>query len=47
MGEVMMRGNIIMKGYLKNEKRHLTRPSPAAGSTLATWAFCTQTDISS
>ncbi len=34
LGEVMMRGNAVMKGYLRN-KRPLRRPSPAAGSTRA------------
>jgi fatty-acyl-CoA synthase len=37
MGEIMFRGNIVMKGYLKNPARHRPRPSPAAGSTPATW----------
>jgi acyl-CoA synthetase (AMP-forming)/AMP-acid ligase II len=31
IGEVMFRGNIVMKGYLKNRRRP-TRPLPAAGS---------------
>ena len=36
MGEIMFRGNITMKGYLKNPKT-TTKRSPAAGSTPATW----------
>jgi fatty-acyl-CoA synthase len=36
MGEIMFRGNIVMKGYLKNPGPP-TRPLPAAGSTPATW----------
>ena len=35
LGEVMMRGNVVMKGYLKNRCRDATRRSPAAGSTPA------------
>ena len=36
MGEIMFRGNITMKGYLKNPKA--TREAfAAAGSTPATW----------
>ena len=31
LGEVMFRGNIVMKGYLKNPKA-TRKPSPAAGS---------------
>ena len=31
MGEIMFRGNLVMKGYLKNERRPRS-PSPAAGS---------------
>jgi fatty-acyl-CoA synthase len=31
LGEVMFRGNIVMKGYLKNPRRP-TRRLPAAGS---------------
>ncbi len=34
MGEIMFRGNITMKGYLKNAKA-TARPSPAAGSIRA------------
>ncbi len=30
LGEVMFRGNIVMKGYLKNRGRR-RKPSPAAG----------------
>ena len=36
MGEIMFRGNMTMKGYLKNPKA-TRRRSPAAGSTRATW----------
>jgi acyl-CoA synthetase (AMP-forming)/AMP-acid ligase II len=32
MGEVMFRGNIVMKGYLKNPGKRPTKSSPAAGS---------------
>jgi acyl-CoA synthetase (AMP-forming)/AMP-acid ligase II len=46
MGEVFMRGNVVMKGYLKNP-RPPTRPSPAAGSTPATSASGTPTAMSS
>jgi fatty-acyl-CoA synthase len=36
MGEIMFRGNLVMKGYLKNPKT--TRSlSPAAGTIPATW----------
>ena len=38
MGEVMFRGNIVMKGYLKNPRPRPRRPSRAAGSTPATSA---------
>ena len=38
MGEVMFRGNVVMKGYLKNKVGERTRRSPAAGSTPATSA---------
>jgi fatty-acyl-CoA synthase len=38
MGEVMFRGNIVMKGYLKNPASTRRRPSRAAGSTPATSA---------
>ena len=31
LGEVMFRGNIVMKGYLHNQKA-TEEPSPAAGS---------------
>jgi fatty-acyl-CoA synthase len=41
LGEVMMRGNVVMKGYLKN------KPLPAAGSTPAISASCTPTATSS
>ena len=40
MGEVMFRGNIVMKGYLKNPDGDARRRSPAAGSTPATSACC-------
>jgi long-subunit acyl-CoA synthetase (AMP-forming) len=36
MGEIMFRGNIVMKGYLKNPAPP-RRPLRAAGSTPATW----------
>jgi fatty-acyl-CoA synthase len=42
MGEVMFRGNIVMKGYLKNPAA-TRRPSATAGSTPATWACSTRT----
>ena len=32
MGEIMMRGNVVMKGYLKNSLKQPKPPSPAAGS---------------
>ena len=46
LGEVMFRGNIVMKGYLKNRRRPTT-PSPAAGSIPAISACCTPTATSS
>ena len=46
LGEVMFRGNIVMKGYLKNPPPP-RRPLPAAGSTPATSACCTPTATSS
>ena len=36
LGELMLRGNTVMKGYLKNPRRHARRPSATAGSTPAT-----------
>ena len=42
IGEVMMRGNNVMKGYLKTQPRHKS-PSQAAGSTPATWRSGQQT----
>jgi len=36
MGEIMFRGNIVMKGYLKNPAA-TAKASKAAGSTPATW----------
>ena len=36
MGEIMFRGNITMKGYLKNPKATRRRRSRAAGSIRAT-----------
>ena len=36
MGEIMFRGNITMKGYLKNPDGDRGSASPAAGSTPAT-----------
>ena len=42
LGEVMFRGNIVMKGYLKNPEA--TRKAFAgAGSIPATWVSCTRT----
>ena len=46
MGEIMFRGNITMKGYLKNPHGHARRRSPAAGSTPATSRCCTPTATS-
>ena len=37
MGEIMFRGNITMKGYLKNAKATRGRVRAAAGSIPATW----------
>ena len=45
IGEIMMRGNTVMKGYLKNPGPPM-RPSPAAGSTRATWPSSTPTTTS-
>ena len=42
MGEIMFRGNITMKGYLKNPKA-TRRRSPADGFTPATWRCCIPT----
>ena len=39
IGEIMFRGNICMKGYLKM-RRPRAKPSPAAGSTPATGRAC-------
>ena len=47
LGEVMFRGNIVMKGYLEESRRPPRRPSPAAGSIQATSACCTPTATSS
>lgn len=46
MGEVMFRGNVVMKGYLKNPKAS-ARPFPGAGSTPAIWVCCTRMATSS
>jgi N-methylhydantoinase A len=46
IGEVMFRGNIVMKGYLKNEKA-TAKPLPAAGFTPAISACSTSTAMSS
>ncbi|HEY1430982.1 MAG TPA: hypothetical protein VGF39_05035 [Stellaceae bacterium] len=46
MGEVLMRGNIVMKGYLKNPHA-AGEDLPAAGSTAAMSGSCTPTAISS
>ena len=45
MGEICLRGNTVMKGYLKNPTA-TARPSPAAGSTPATWRCCIPTAMS-
>ncbi len=45
MGEIMFRGNIVMKGYLKNP-RPPPRSSAAAGTTPATWPSCNPTAMS-
>ena len=46
MGEVMFRGNVVMKGYLKNPKA-TQEALLAAGSIPAISASCTPTAISS
>ena len=46
IGEVMFRGNIVMKGYLKNEKA-TRKPLPAAGFIPATSACSTRVAMSS
>ncbi len=43
----MFRGNIVMKGYLKNTQGDATRRSLAAGSIPAISACCTRTATSS
>jgi fatty-acyl-CoA synthase len=40
MGEVMFRGNVVMKGYLKNLQPQ-KRPLPVVGSIRAIWGWCT------
>ena len=45
MGEIMFRGNLTMKGYLKNPRRPKKR-SPAAGFTPAISASCSPTATS-
>jgi len=47
IGEVMFRGNIVMKGYLNQPRRPQRKPSPVAGSTPATSACSTSTAMSS
>jgi fatty-acyl-CoA synthase len=42
-GEILLRGNVMMKGYLKTRKRPET-PSRAAGSTPEILPWCTRTD---
>ena len=46
LGEVMFRGNVVMKGYLKNKARP-RKPSPAAGSIRAISASSIPTVMSS
>ena len=43
IGELMIRSNTVMKGYLKNPDGHRARPCAAAGSTPAIWACATRT----
>ena len=47
LGEVMFRGNVVMKGYLGKTKRRPQPPSPAAGLTSATSASSIPTAMSS
>ena len=46
MGEVMLRGNTIMKGYLRNETATTEARSPTAGTTRATSRCGTRTTTS-
>ena len=46
LGEVMLRGNVVMKGYLKNPDQRPTRPFAAAGSIPVISVSCTRTDTS-
>ena len=46
LGEVMLRGNTIMKGYLRNEKATQRRLSRTAGTTRATSRCGTRTTTS-
>jgi long-subunit acyl-CoA synthetase (AMP-forming) len=42
MGEIFFRGNLVMKGYLKNAQAS-AEAFAAAGSTPATWRWCRPT----